>query len=73
MPDCRYGEIEQRWAAYDNWTFSLEFELPPALLRHPAVLLHFGGLDTGQLWDGNAFGHHQEQWLPLLYYPTFGS
>jgi hypothetical protein len=33
--------------ALDNWTFSLHFRTPPALLRHTAVLLRCDGLDTG--------------------------
>ena len=45
---CRYGELEQRWVAYDNWTFSLEFELPPALLEEAALVLHLGAVDTGK-------------------------
>lgn len=43
----RFNELEVRWAAWDNWTFSLEFEAPQALARHAAVLLELGGLDTG--------------------------
>ena len=33
--------------AYDNWTFSLVFEVPAELLDCPSVLLELGGLDTG--------------------------
>lgn len=44
--DRRFNERELRWAALDNWTFSLDFEAPSALLRHPSVLLHFSALDT---------------------------
>ncbi len=43
----RYNELEQRWTAWDNWTFSLEFEAPPELLAEAAVELVCEGLDTG--------------------------
>lgn len=42
----RYNERELCWAALDRWTFSLQFEAPRPLLRHAAVLLRCGGLDT---------------------------
>jgi len=45
---CRFNELELRWAAYDNFTFSCDFEAPPELLAEAAVLLHCDGLDTGE-------------------------
>lgn len=51
---ARFNELEQRWAAWDNWTFSLEFQAPPELLAEPAVELVCEGLDTGA-WGAPCF------------------
>lgn len=51
---CRYSELNQRWAAYDNWTFSVLFDVPRKLLRNRAVLLHIDGLDTGAACQAGA-------------------
>ncbi|KAL4437114.1 hypothetical protein ABPG75_004253 [Micractinium tetrahymenae] len=45
-PLYRFNELEQRWAAWDNWTFSLAFQAPTELLAEAAVELLCEGLDT---------------------------
>ncbi|PSC75824.1 molecular chaperone [Micractinium conductrix] len=74
-PFWRYGELDQRWVAWDNWTLSLGFQAPPGLLAQPSVLLRFGCLDTvaevelnGVLVGRAANAHRPHAWevAPLL-------
>lgn len=42
----RFNELEQRWAAYETWTFTREFEVSSELLAHTRVDLVLEGVDT---------------------------
>lgn len=41
-----YNDVELRWIALENWTYSLEFNVSAENLEHRFVILTFNGLDT---------------------------
>ncbi|KAG8276108.1 hypothetical protein J6590_072523 [Homalodisca vitripennis] len=42
----RFNDIDYRWVARDNWTYSTSFDVDPQLLTKDKVYLEFEGLDT---------------------------
>jgi beta-mannosidase len=46
MSQSRFQELEQRWAAYDTWTYSRDFDVSSDLLEHTRVDLVLDGIDT---------------------------
>ncbi|CAH1775715.1 unnamed protein product [Owenia fusiformis] len=45
-PYYRFNDVTTRWAAYDEWTFSRQFEISDAINKQPNIELLCGGLDT---------------------------
>ncbi len=45
-PYWRRNELAVQWVADKDWSFSREFNVPAALLRHRAVYLSFASIDT---------------------------
>ena len=41
-----WNDWEQRWVAYDNWRYSLTFDLTPEQVTGRTLYLRCGGLDT---------------------------
>ncbi|XP_068702128.1 beta-mannosidase-like [Montipora foliosa] len=58
-PYFRFNDINYRWIAYDNWTYSRTIEVSDVLLSKRQVLLVFEGLDTVAtvLVNGITVGH----------------
>lgn len=42
----RYNDVDYRWVAMENWTFSTQLNVDASLLNHTRVALIFEGLDT---------------------------
>lgn len=42
----RFNDIEYRWVALENWTYSTEFNVSPDVLKKSAVNLVLHGVDT---------------------------
>ncbi|XP_068243151.1 beta-mannosidase isoform X2 [Palaemon carinicauda] len=42
----RYNDINYRWVAKDDWTYSTSFEVDPEMAQRRRVVLIFDGLDT---------------------------
>ncbi|XP_046686486.1 beta-mannosidase-like isoform X2 [Homalodisca vitripennis] len=42
----RFNDINYRWVAKDNWTYSTFFDVDPKMLKKDKVYLEFEGLDT---------------------------
>ncbi|XP_049642489.1 beta-mannosidase [Suncus etruscus] len=45
-PYYRFNDLEYRWIALDNWTYSTDFTLPTALRKWKNIHLIFEGVDT---------------------------
>ncbi|KAJ8869705.1 hypothetical protein PR048_028700 [Dryococelus australis] len=45
-PLYRFNDVEYRWVARDNWTYSGQFETLPELRQKRSVMLVFHGIDT---------------------------
>uniref|UniRef100_A0A1B6CRS8 Beta-mannosidase n=1 Tax=Clastoptera arizonana TaxID=38151 RepID=A0A1B6CRS8_9HEMI len=42
----RFNDVNYRWVARDNWTYSTKFDVDPIILEKEHVLISFYGVDT---------------------------
>jgi beta-mannosidase len=41
-----FNDVTLRWISLDNWTYTLNFDVPDDFLKHSFIILTFDGIDT---------------------------